>query len=111
MQRLEFRCVQKTQAINSIEGKKVPPSGGTGGERNTSGWSSERSIAQRHRAICFAGIQAGTCRCLDNEAGLIPKFRGRSSLESSHFLNCVCRYLVGKDPALLIRNRLTIDTE
>ena len=105
----KLRRVQKAPGVEPVGRDEVPPVLAAVGEISIQIGTAEGAIAGRDAAMRRGRTQAGACRHIDHQAGLVAELCGRRTRDHRHRLHGVKRNLVGKYFALLIGNRLTIE--
>src|SRR5882757_6039242 len=108
MDDLKLRRIEETARIQAIRRDKIPPLRASKGHIEASIIRAETPVRSSHTSNWFRLAEAGTRRHLDDQAGLVTKFSGRSPGDHLQRLNRIDRDLIGKDFAGLVRHRLAI---
>src|SRR5208283_351639 len=107
----KFLRVEKSSGIQPVHCDKVSPLRTTVGEIESSVHGTKRTVRRGDCSMWSGHTLPGARSNLNHQAGLIAKLGGRRTGYDFERLDGGGRNLVGKNLALLVRDRLTVNGE
>src|SRR5215469_14223328 len=107
----ELRWIEKPSCVEYVHGNVVADIRASIGEIESAIRRSEAAVGSGYTSMRLFHSQSRARGHLDHDARLVAKFCWRSSGNNLERLNGIKRNLIGKDFALLIGDRLTVEGE
>src|ERR1700733_8109916 len=105
---LKLGSVEKSTCVQTIRRNKIPPFLAAVGKVEAAVDRTKSAVGGRDIAVWLSYPEARSRRDVNHQAGLVSVFGRRRPFNHLHRLDRVGRYLIRKDIALLIRDRLAI---